>query len=202
MTRERPVRICEGGEVRFLSATRLVILIDAHPRHHWLLPAVEKRLREELAALQVEVNEEKSRIVDLSRGESFGFLGFDFRRIRSRRGVWRAQFTPKLKKRTALLRKLKEIFRRYRSQPIDRVIKLINPVLRGWVNYFAVGHSSECFSFIQDWVEKKVRRHMMKARKCKGLGWTRWSRQWLRETLKLFNGYKVRRLQPKVAPAG
>ena len=32
------------------------------------------------------------------------------------------------------------------------------PVLRGWVNYFAVGHSSECFSFIKDWVEKKVRR--------------------------------------------
>jgi len=25
------------------------------------------------------------------------------------------------------------------------------------VNYFAVGHSSECFSFIKDWVEKKVK---------------------------------------------
>src|SRR4030095_7823753 len=96
----------------------LVILVDAYPRHDWLMTAVEKRLREELAALQVEVNEEKSRIVDLGRGESFGFLGFDFRRIRSDRGVWRANVTPKLKKRTALLRKLKEIFRRYRSQPI------------------------------------------------------------------------------------
>src|SRR6201981_2415949 len=183
-------------------ADDLVILIDAHPRHDWLLPAVQKRLREELAALQVEINEEKSRIVDLSRGESFGFLGFDFRRIRSGRGAWRAQVTPQLKKRTALLRKLKEISRRYRSQPIDRVIQLINPVLRGWVNYFAVGHSSECFRFIQDWVEKKVRRQLMKARKRKGFGWTRWSRQWLYATLKLFNGYKVRWLQPKVAPAG
>jgi RNA-directed DNA polymerase len=57
-------------------ADDLVILIDAYPRHDWLLTAVEKRLREELAALQVEINEEKSRIVDLSRGESFGFLGF------------------------------------------------------------------------------------------------------------------------------
>ena len=183
-------------------ADDLVILIDAHPRHDWLLPAVEKRLREELAALQVEVNEEKSRIVDLSRGESFGFLGFDFRRIRSQRGVWRVQYTPKLKKRTALLRKLKVVFRRHRSQPVDRVIALINPMLRGWVNYFAVGNSGECFSFIQDWVEKKVRRHMMKARKRKGFGWTRWSRQWLYETLKLFNSYKVRWLQPKVTPAG
>jgi RNA-directed DNA polymerase len=183
-------------------ADDLVILIDAHPRHDWLLPAVQKRLREELAALQVEINEEKSRIVDLSRGESFGFLGFDFRRIRSRRGVWCAQYTPKLKKRTALLRKLKGVFRRHRSQPVDRVIYLINPVLRGWVNYFAVGNSGECFSFIQDWVEKKVRRHMMSARKRKGFGWTRWSRQWLYENLKLFNSYKVRWLHPKVAPAG
>ena len=65
---------------------------------------------------------------------------------------------PSSKKRTALVRALKEVFRRHRSQPIERVIALINPVLRGWVNYFAVGHSSECFSFIKDWVEKKVRR--------------------------------------------
>jgi RNA-directed DNA polymerase len=53
------------------------------------------------------------------------------------------------------------------------VIGLINPVLRGWVNYFAVGHSSECFSFIKDWVEKKVRRHLVHAQKRKGFGWER-----------------------------
>jgi RNA-directed DNA polymerase len=35
---------------------------------------VEKRLREEFGKLQVEINDEKSRIVDLERGESFGFL--------------------------------------------------------------------------------------------------------------------------------
>ena len=182
-------------------ADDLVILVDAHPRHDWLMGAVEKRLREELAELQVEVNEEKSRIVDLARGDSFGFLGFDFRRIRSQRGVWRANCTPKLKKRTALLRKLKEVFRRHRSQPVDRVINLINPVLRGWVNYFAVGNAGECFNFIKDWVEKKVRRHLMRARKRKGFGWTRWSKQWLYETLKLFNSYRTRHAMLKGAPA-
>jgi RNA-directed DNA polymerase len=82
------------------------------------------------------------------------------------------------------------------------VIQWINPVLRGWVNYFVVGNPSECFSFIKEWVEKKVRRHLMPARKRKGLGWTRWSRQWPYDILRLFNNYKVRRLQPKVAPAG
>jgi RNA-directed DNA polymerase len=142
-------------------ADGLVVLIDAHSRHVWLIGAVNKRLREESARLQVEINEEKSRMVDLERGESFGFLGFDFRRLRSiKRQVWRAHYTPKLKRRTALLRKLKDVFRRFQSQPVDRVIQLINPILRGWVSYFAIGHSSECFAFVRDWVEKKIRRHL------------------------------------------
>jgi RNA-directed DNA polymerase len=202
---ERAKENTRYGKYTYIEYARyaddLVILIDVHPRHDWLMAAVEKRLREEFAELQVEINEEKSRTVDLGRGESFGFLGFEFRRIRSRRGVWRAHYTPKLTKRTALLRKLKDVFRSHQSQPVDRVVKLINPMLRGWVNYFAVGHSSECFSFIKDWVEKKVRRHMSRARKRKGFGWKRWSRQWLYETLQLFNGYRVRRPVPKVAPA-
>jgi RNA-directed DNA polymerase len=172
-------------------ADDLVVLIDAYKRHDWLLTAVQKRLREEFAKLHVEINEEKSRIVDLGRGDSFGFLGFDFRRTRSRRGVWRAQYSPKLKKRTALLRKLKETFRCFQSQPLDRVVSLINPILRGWVGYFAIGHSSSCFSFIKDWVEKKARRHLGRARKRRGFGWNRWSRRWLYETVGLFKGYRV-----------
>ena len=182
-------------------ADDMVVLVDAHPRHAWLKEAVPKRLRQELDKLQVKVNEEKSKTVDLAQGASFGFLGFDFRRIRSRAGKWRPQYTPKLKKRTALLERLREIFDRFQSQSVDRVIELITPVLRGWVNYFAVGDSRDCFSFIQDWVEKKIRRHMMRARKRRGFGWERWSRQWLYDALGLFNGYQVRRPAPKVAPA-
>ena len=80
---------------------------------------MDKRLREELAKLHVEVNEEKSRMVDLAKGESFGFLGFDVPpRPQPAGRVAAAVLRPKLKKRTALLRKLKEIFRRYQSQPV------------------------------------------------------------------------------------
>jgi len=183
-------------------ADDLVILVDAHPRHAWLLDAVTRRLREELALLHVEVNEEKSRTVDLVKGEAFSFLGFDFRRLRSRRGVWWPLRTPQLKKRTALLRKLKEIFRSSQSQPVSRVIAQINPVLRGWVNYFAIGHASRCFSYVRDWVEQKVRRHLMRARNRPGLGWKRWSRRWLYGTLGLHSDYRVRYLEslPKALP--
>jgi RNA-directed DNA polymerase len=202
---ERAKEVTRSGKYTYIEYARfaddMVILVDAHRRHDWLLHAVEHRLREELAVLHVTINEEKSRRVDLARGETFSFLGCDFRRIKSRRGVWRPWYTPRLKKRTALLRKLKEIFRRYESQPVERVIALINPILRGWVRYFAVGDSHQCFGFLKDWVEKKVRRHLMRARNRKGFGWKRWSRQGLYGTFKLFHNYRVSRPQPKALPA-
>jgi RNA-directed DNA polymerase len=172
-------------------ADDLVILVDSHARQQWLRQAVEKRLREELAKLQVEVNEEKSRKVDLQQGESFGFLGFEFRRVRSRRGRWMPLYLPKVKKRTELLGQLKEIFRASRSQPVGGLIEKINPRLRGWVQYFAVGHSSRCFSYIRDWVEKKIRRHLARACQRRGFGWKRWSKEWLYGTLGLFAEYRV-----------
>jgi RNA-directed DNA polymerase len=204
---EKAKEVTRHGKYTYLEYARyaddLVILVDAYPRHDWLLKAADQRLREELAKLQVAVNEEKSRIVDLGQGESFGFLGFAFRRVRTLRGVWRADYVPKLKKRTALLQTLRDIFRRFQSQPVERVVELINPILRGWVNYFAVGNASRCFGFVKDWVEKKVRRHLMRARQRRGFGWDRWSRRWLYDKLGLFNQYRVRRPgpPPKALPA-
>src|SRR6184192_1728676 len=123
---ERAIATTRYGKYTAVQYARfaddLVILIDAHPRHDWLVKAVNQRLREELAKLRVEINEEKSRLANLAKGDSFGFLGFEFRRILSRQGAWRPNYTPKLKKRTALLGKLRDVFRRYASQPVGRVI--------------------------------------------------------------------------------
>ena len=193
---ERAKETTREGQYTYVEYVRwaddLVILVDAYQRHDWLLAAVDKRLREELELLQVAMNEDKSRMVDLAKGDSFGFLGFEFRRVRSLRGVWRPQYGPQMKTRSALLRKLKKVFRRYRSQPVGRVVEIINPILRGWVNYFAIGHSSRCFGRVRSWVEKKIRRHMMRAKKRQGFGWKRWSRSWLHERLGLYGDYRVR----------
>src|SRR3984885_8656721 len=140
-------------------------------------------------------------MVDLAKGGSFSFLGFEYRRIPSRRRVWRPYYAPKLKKRTALFAKLREIFRQNVSQPVGKVIEMINPVLRGWVNYFRIGDSNQCFAMVKRWVEKKIRRHLMRARGRKGMGWKRWSTEWIYARLGLFNDYRVRRqVFPKAAP--
>jgi hypothetical protein len=88
----------------------------------------------------------------------------------------RRQYTPKQTKRTALLRELKDVFRRFQSQPVEELIAEINPKLRGWVNYFRIGYASRSFAFVRQWVEKRVRRHLMGARNRRGFGWKRWSR--------------------------
>jgi RNA-directed DNA polymerase len=195
---ERAQVVARNGQHTYVEYARyaddLVILVNNDRRQDWLMEAVPRRLGEELAKLDVRLNEEKSRIVDLSRGESFGFLGFDFRRLRSLRGRWRPQYTPKQKKRTALLQELKEVFRRSRSQPVEGLIAAINPKLRGWVNYFRIGHASRCFAYVRQWVEKKVRRHLMRARNRRGFGWKRWSTAWLSAALGLFSDYRVRYL--------
>jgi RNA-directed DNA polymerase len=192
---EKAIEVTRYGQYTRVQYARfaddMVLLIDSHPRQGWMEKAVEKRIRQELAKLKVEINEEKSRMVDLLKGESFCFLGFEFRLIRSRFGTWWPLYVPRLKKRTALLAKLKMVFQRYVSQPVERVIAEINPILRGWVNYFAVGHSSQCFSFIREWVEKKIRRHLMRSQGLQGFGWKQWSKDWLHNTLGLFYDYRV-----------
>jgi RNA-directed DNA polymerase len=174
-------------------ADDMVILIDSHPRNDWLMRAGDKRLREELAKLRVEINEDKSRTIDLTRGGSFAFLGFEYRLVLGRNQKWRPQFVPKMKKRTALFAKLREVFRQHVSQPVGEVIEEINPILRGWMNYFRIGHSSRCFSKIRDWVEMKIRRHLMRSRLRKGKGWKRWSSEWIYRRLGLYNDYRLRR---------
>jgi len=195
---ERAKAVTRNGAHTYVEYVRyaddLVILVNNDRRQDWLVEAVARRLREELAKLDVRVNEEKSRNVDLSRGESFGFVGFDFRRVRSLRGRWRPQYTPQQKARAALLRELKEVLRRSQSQPVDRLIAEINPKLRGWVNYFRIGHASRCFAFVRLWVERRIRRHLMGARNRRGFGWKRWSTAWLHTTLGLFADYRVRYL--------
>lgn len=61
-------------------------------------------------------------------------------------------------------------------------------ILRGWVSYFAIGNSSRCFGYVKDWVEEKIRGHIMRAQVREGFGWVRWSNRWLYGHRGLFNG--------------
>ncbi|MFC1761799.1 group II intron reverse transcriptase/maturase [Planctomycetota bacterium] len=195
---ERAVEVTRRGRYPNVEYARfaddIVVLMSGHPKSDWLMEAIPRRLREELAKLEVQINEEKTRTVDLAKGEAFSFVGFDFRRMKSRQGKWAIRATPRMKARTHLISQLRELFRRNRSQPISKVLARANPILRGWVNYFRVGESVDCFSYVRYWMERKIRRHMMRARGRQGFGWKRWSSTWIHRTLGVYSDYRLVRL--------
>jgi RNA-directed DNA polymerase len=189
------------GYARF--ADDLVVLISGHTSQKGLAQEMAKRLEDGLAKLELEMNPEKTKCVDLIEGESFGFVGFDIRLIRSRTDdKKRPQITPKKSACQKVKLTIKEICSKYRSQAIEKVIELINPIVRGWVNYFRIGNAANCFKYIKQWINKKVRRHMAKVRQKKGFGWNRWSNDLIYKHLGLFNDYQIRYYQEaKVKPA-
>src|SRR6266478_2349030 len=65
-------------------ADDMVVLIDGYPQWQPHVAVIRKRLEVELKKVEVELNEEKTRIVDTSEGGSFGFLGFVLREAKNR----------------------------------------------------------------------------------------------------------------------
>lgn len=172
-------------------ADDVVILVDGHHKWDWLWRGVNKRLREELNKLQVHLNEEKTKQLDLVKGDSFGFLGFDFRRLKTKTGKWRVNYQPKMQARVKVMDKIRDVFKRYESQPLLRVRDLINPILRGWVQYFKIGHSSKAFGYVKDWLTKRIRRHLMRAKGKQGFGWQQWSTKGLYAMYNIYSNFKV-----------
>lgn len=172
-------------------ADDVVILVDGHPKWDWLWAGINKRLREELNKLQVHINEEKTRQLDLVKGDSFGFLGFDFRRLKTKAGKWRVNYQPKMQARSKVIESIRDVFQRFESQPLTRVRDLINPILRGWAQYFKIGNSSKVFGYVKDWLTRKIRRHLMKAKGKQGFGWKQWSTKGLYAVYNIYSDFKV-----------
>jgi hypothetical protein len=136
-------------------------------------------------------------MVDTLKGDAFSFLGFDLRRVGRRRGEsYFILITPKKSARLAMKAKIREIIRQAGATPLKEVMTRINRALAGWVNYFRWGNASRAFSEVRDYVEMKVRTLLSrrKRRHKRGIGWRRWSNEYLYGVLGLFWDWKVRQL--------
>jgi RNA-directed DNA polymerase len=170
-------------------ADDIVITVSGHATKRGWAERALQRLQEQLAPLGVELNKEKTKVVDMLNGESFGFLGFDLRRARKSSG--RGYFilmTPKKKARTAIKARIRDIIRRGGATPAKKLVTQINAVLAGWVNYFRVGNASRTFSEVRQYVEMKIRILLTrrKRRQKTSIGWRRWSNEYLFGVLGLY----------------
>ncbi len=146
-----------------------------------------------LGDLGLELHPEKTKVVDLREGrEGFDFLGCHFRaRVSGRmleRGVrryylhrWPSQRA--MKRIRGRVRELTDRRRRAGIKDIREVIAALNPVLRGWGNYFRTGNAADKFIQIDRHVAWRLR-HLMVKRKGRNLRpgqADRWTRQWFVE---------------------
>jgi RNA-directed DNA polymerase len=175
-------------------ADDIVIPVSGHhSKSGWAQRALQ-RLEQQLAPLGVELNGEKTKLVDTRNGEAFGFLGFDLRRVPKRKGGgYYLQLTPKKKARKAIKATVRGIIRNGGATPANELVQRINGALAGWVNYFRVGNSSRAFSEVRDYVEMKGRTLLTrrKRRRKRSIGWQRWSNVYLYEVLGLSWDWKI-----------
>jgi RNA-directed DNA polymerase len=178
-------------------ADDIVVTVSGHhTKRGWAERALQ-RLQEQFALIGVELNREKTKVGNTLNGEAFGFLGFDLRRVRKRKGEGHfLLMTPKKKARMAIKAKIRDIIARGGATPAPELVKQINAALAGWVNYFRVGNSSRAFSEVRDYVEMKVRTLLTrrKRRRKSSVGWRRWSNEYLYDVLGLFWDWRIQPL--------
>ena len=152
--------------------------------------AALKLAGETLAGLGLQLHPEKTRVVDLREGrEGVDFLGCHFRaRVSGRlleRGIrryylhrWPSQRA--MKRVRARVRVLTDRRRRAGMKDIREVIVDLNPVLRGWGNYFATGNAAIKFVQIDSYVWRRLVRLLVKrkGRNLRPLQVAQWTRQW------------------------
>ena len=101
-----------------------------------------------LAPMGLRLSDEKTRVCHVDEG--FDFLGWRIQR-RNRRGQHgrKAIYTyPSKKALASIIGKVRKLTRRARHRTLAALLRRLNPVLRGWCNYFRHGVSSRTFNYV------------------------------------------------------
>jgi RNA-directed DNA polymerase len=136
--------------------------------------ACQHILSEWLAERGLTLSEEKTRIVHLSEG--FDFLGFNIRHYRTpktTRSGWKLLIKPSKKSVETLKGRLRTEWMRLRGHSPAAVIRLFNPIIRGWANYFRIGVSKETFVRLDYWMTYRAIRYAKRRHPRKTKRWWR-----------------------------
>jgi group II intron reverse transcriptase/maturase len=130
------------------------------------LDEAERRVREILTRLGLELHPEKTRRLDLSWGkEGFDFLGCHLRKrlsgpILEKKGhrLYFLQRWPSQRSMKRVRQRVKELTQRRRChEDLRNVIADLNPVLRGWATYFRTGNAAKKFNQVDAYVWRRLR---------------------------------------------
>ena len=135
----------------------------------------QQRAAAVLADVGLSLSPEKTRIVQLTGGkEGFDFLGFHLRKRESWkwRGKWYLQRWPSTRALNRIRAAIRALTARcWAGQPIQAAVERLNPVLRGWGNYFRHGNSARKFAQIDSYVHERLAILARNKHQRSGRGW-------------------------------
>src|SRR5215469_6301408 len=121
---------------------------------------VQKILVEWLKERGLTLSEEKTHIVHLTKG--FNFLGFNIRHYpapQTSRTGWKLLIKPSKESVQDVQKKLKDQWNKAQGGNVQLVLKKLNPIIRGWANYFRTAVAKEIFSKLDSWMFYKADRY-------------------------------------------
>jgi RNA-directed DNA polymerase len=140
--------------------------------------AARRQAQEWLLKRGLHLSEEKTRIVHLLEG--FDFLGFNIRHYPAPNTA-RSGYKLLIKPSKESVQKFKDRLRRewmaLKGHNVMAVLKRLNPILRGWTNYFRIGVSKHTFESLDHWMFNRCVRYVRSTHRRKGWRWCR-SKYW------------------------
>lgn len=125
------------------------VILHRQPYTEVQVEWIAKKLDEE----GLTINREKTRVVDMNvKGAAFDFLGFSFKRVRGYYpNTEYVKVQPAKKSMKRFKDQIRQIVKHRTPLTLEQLIDRVNPIIRGWRNYFvAVGYPRQVF-FKLDW---------------------------------------------------
>ncbi len=175
ITQELPMckweRYADDGIIHCVSKKQAVYVLD--------------RLKERMKLCDLEIHPEKSKIIYCQRnnekleGENtqFIFLGYCFRprMTKSKSGAFFMGFTPAVSKEAGktFTKRIKDTIYSSRTKDIVALAQNLNPIIRGWYNYFGRYNPSEAFKQGINYVNQRLVKWLMRTRKKAKRSWAK-----------------------------
>ncbi len=133
------------------------------------------KLRELMEIRGLRLHPEKTKLVDVSLPGGFDFLGYHFEQ---------GKRSPRRKSLQKLKDKIRERTRRANGHGLEKIIEMINPILRGWFVYFQ--HSQrKILASMDAWVRRRLRSILRTYRGSHGIArgadYQRWPNAYFRQ---------------------
>lgn len=107
-----------------------------------------KAINQILSEMKLKVNANKTGVVKLTHEDGFEFLGFK---------IFGGHKIPREKAVKGFKDKVRVITRRQQPNNIEEVIRRLNPVIRGWGNYFKIANVNWLYNGLDSWTRMRLR---------------------------------------------